>query len=580
MKKSIVSCVLLLIAALISSQSLGQPVKQYDVYKLESKIGKEVVRSQTHNQASITYIDIVTNDRGTAMKLNAVVSFNNYGVKYISKGNTSRFKTENIDTTSNQKESFCLSDNGSISVRELLVNFWLEAGKPVKIISALTGKPISVTFINHEPNPLNGNKLSVFRLNNGLDEILWLDENNKAVYLTYCDTEGDKREVLDNRYSRYLFAFNEKSNSYLIRSTLQNNAINAQRFSTMAIVGGNIIDVVHNGAMLSNSLLLLKNGKIEYIGRYDKALIPPGAKVIDATSKYLIPGLWNMHVHIFHPEYIKRELLTGVTSVRDMGNEFDLITLIRQETNTTSSAFPYVYSAGLIDGKSKNSLGTVLVDSEKEIKGIVKRYYDAGFNQIKIYSYIKKNSFNSIVQQAIPYHMQVVGHLPVGYTLNYFVDNGISSLSHIHYFMNNLKWGGNLKQDNEMLLDKLLSHKVYIDPTLNVYNLTHDVKLPYYNRIVKLLFDYGVPIVAGTDNEGTVAQELQSYVKAGLTPLEAIRTATIVPAIIMKADTQYGSIEKGKNSDILILDANPLVDIANLSKISYVTKGEWVISNK
>jgi imidazolonepropionase-like amidohydrolase len=82
-----------------------------------------------------------------------------------------------------------------------------------------------------------------------------------------------------------------------------------------------------------------------------------------------------------------------------------------------------------------------------------------------------------------------------------------------------------------------------------------------------------IPIVAGTDvgvPGHTLHRELELYVKAGLTPLEAIQTATLTPARVMKVDNEVGTIEAGKRADIIILDANPLENISNIRKIRFV----------
>ncbi|WP_295771650.1 amidohydrolase family protein [uncultured Mucilaginibacter sp.] len=556
----------------------AQSVKQYNVYKLERNIGNEVVHLGTPSDLTDFSTQIKTKDRGTEMKLSAGISLKAGGIRYSSKGNTSRFKTESIDTTVTVRNAFPLTNNGSIALRKSLIDFWKQQGKPKFITNALTGAKIGVELIDFENNKLEGSELFLYKINNGLDELLWLDDQYNAVFLSYCDSEGDKREVIDAKYERFFSDLNKKSNSVLLNTILSNKSLKTQHHKIIAITGGNIIDVENDGNMITNSLLVSIDGKISYVGVYDKSVIPANAKFIDASGKFIIPGLWNMHAHLFHPEYLKKELLSGVTSVRDMGNEFDNSVLLLKEANAADSFLPHIYSAGLIDGKSENSLGTVYAGNKQEIEKGIKRYHDAGFDQIKVYTYVKKNDFNTIVQEAAKYNMPVVGHLPFGYTLSSFINNGMNSISHVHYFMNSLKWGGNLKEDNKAILETLLSKKIYVDPTLNVYNLTGDVKLPYYSKIVKLLFDYGVPIVAGTDNEGTIADELYNYVNAGMSPVQAIRSATIVPAKVMKTDALAGSIAKGKQSDVVILNANPLLDIKNLKQINSVVRGEWIVN--
>ncbi|RZJ64192.1 MAG: hypothetical protein EOO45_19050, partial [Flavobacterium sp.] len=282
--------------------------------------------------------------------------------------------------------------------------------------------------------------------------------------------------------------------------------------------------------------------------------------------------------HVFHPSYLQKALLSGVTTVRDMGNELDFLVQLKEMVGKRTVPTPNLYAAGLLDGRSAATLGNMPATNPAEIKANVKRYHEAGFTQIKVYSSVSKKNFDLIVAEAKRYKMQVVGHLPTGYTLGYFINNGLNSLSHVHFFMNNIKWSsGDLAAANKTLLHNMLAKHTYLDPTLNVYRLTGDKKIGLYFRLVKMFADYGIPIVAGTDNEGTVSEEIQSYVQLGLSPLEAIQSATIVPATLMGSAKESGSIEKGKAGELLILEDNPLVDIGALNKIRTIVLGEFVI---
>lgn len=571
--------ILFLLLSLCSvKNSVAQQPHVYLVHKLEKPIGKEEVSYLPSNPESYQLV-INSNDRGSVTKLTAGFSSSDAQVRYTSIGQTSRFKTENIDTTILNKGDFPFSSNGSIKMRESLVAFWMRSGKPAAIPSAFGKAPVRIKLMDTLQDPLTHKTLQVLKLDDGLEEILWLDVDGKAIFYTFCDSEGDKREVIDIRYTSFFNFLNQKSTSYLIESYENNQENFGKNYDHIAITGGKIIDLNDGGKILDHQLLLLKNGKIAYIGKLDRALIPAGALVINAEGQFLIPGLWNMHVHLFHPEYLKKELLSGATTVRDMGNEFDFIRSLKVAAIKPGFPGPQILNAGLIDGKSPNALGIEITGNETDIKESIKKYHDAGFNQIKVYTYVKKNDLAIIVKAAQHYNMQVVGHLPFGYTMDYFLKNGINSLSHIHYFMNALKLKNkDLKTENQALLDTLMARKIYLDPTLNVYSLTGSQKISFYKRFLKLFSDYGIPIVAGTDNEGTIALEIQNYVAAGMTPLEAIRSATVVPARVMGLASQTGSLEAGKNADLLILKRNPLLDIKALDDLNYVIKGQYVLN--
>ncbi|MBB2148586.1 amidohydrolase family protein [Pedobacter gandavensis] len=563
---------------ILPKHSLSQDKIIYSIYKMERKIGTEEVLSTQANGQVTDQINIVTNDRGADMALNCLFTSNSEKTSYRSVGHTSRFKKEHADTTFITGTNFPISDNGSIWMKSQLLSFWLKNGKPKTIKSAWNGELSTITKIAEETDPLTQQTLSVIELKNQHNEILWINAEGHAVYLASCDTEGDKREIIDNKYLSFFNNFNIKSNEYLIETYRKANKSLAVSYENIVLTGGNVIDLADGGKILYDNMLLIKNGKIEYIGKTDRQLIPEGAHVIDVTNKFLIPGLWNMHVHIFHPDYLKKELLTGVTSVRDMANEFDFVSRLKKSIAEPHFPAPRLMTAGVIDGNSKFSLGIVIATDDKTAKQEVKRYYDTGFDQIKVYSYVKKNVLTAIVTEANRYHMDVVGHLPVGYLLGTVVDNGIKSISHIHYFMNSLKWGkDNLITDNKVLLDHIKEKNIYLDPTLNVYSLTGDPKIGNYKRILKQLHAYGIPVVAGTDNEGSLIQELESYVSLGFSPLEALQSATIIPAKMMNMTHQSGSLHQGKNSDILVLNANPLENISALQQLNIIIKGQSII---
>lgn len=567
-----------LFSLLFTSTCFSQQLQKYSVFKLENKIGTENI-STSILESNTTYdIVIQTNDRGLAMLLSSKFSSFGSEIKFNSMGHTSRFKKETIDTGFKASSGFPLSQNGSIKMRELLISSWLKVGKPQTIKSALNGKEISITEMLKEESIPELKEFKAFRIHHDLDEIFWIDGTGKGIFLTATDSEGDKREVISNDNLPLFQKLNHQSTQYLLNAYQEQLKSVAKQYDLIAILGGNIIDVVRNGEIINNTLILIKNGKLDYVGTLDRSLIPPNAHLIDASNKYLLPGLWDMHVHLFHPDYLNRALLSGATTVRDMGNELDFISQLKALANKSTMPLPRIYTAGLIDGKSANALGNIQVKSKVEIEEAVKKYHELGFEQIKVYDYLKKSDFNTIVTEAKRYNMQVVGHLPIGYTLPYFANNGMNSFSHIRSLMNSLNWSSpDLKATNKELLDHIKAKNIYLDPTLNVFRLTGDKRIAAYERLVKLMFDYGIPIVAGTDNEGTIAEEIQTYAKLGLKPIDAIRAATIVPAQVMGAEKESGSIEQGKNASVLILDENPLINIGTLQQIRSIINGQFII---
>jgi len=558
----------------------AQETQHYQVYKLENRIGTEKVSIAGRTDSAAVAITISTVDRGRPLMLTASLTPNTTGARYTSTGQTSRFKQERIDQRYSSNEGFPLSQNGSIKMREMLIAYWIKAERPAVIKSALDGSAIRISEITDITGGYQADGWKAFLINNGLDEVFWTDAKGKAVFLTTTDSEGDKREVINDQYLPAFSKLNQQSTSHLLQSYQDHSDIEAKKNPAIAILGGTIIDITRNGELRNNTMVLIINGKIDYVGAVDKSRIPQGARLIDATNKFLLPGLWDMHAHIFHPAYLERALRAGVTSVRDMGNEFDFVKQLMDMVEKESTPAPNFYAAGLLDGKSPATLGAMLATNENEIKKNIAAYHDAGFRQIKVYSSVKKKDFNTIVEEAKRYEMDVVGHLPTGYTISYFINNGMRSISHINYFMNSINWSSSdLKTGNHSLLDSMRSHRIFLDPTLNVYRLMGDKKVAFYQRLIKLFADNGIPIVAGTDNEGTVADEIQNYMRCGMSPLNAIRSATLVPAEVMGEAQRSGSISQGKDGDILILDENPLLQINTLQRIPTIIRDQYVITN-
>jgi imidazolonepropionase-like amidohydrolase len=572
--------ILIALLSFIPFMAIAQEQRNYTVYKLENKIGTENFEMVKAGDSLNYKININTNDRGMNMSLtSSLKSFRQKYVAYRSIGNTSRSAKENIDTSFISNTSYPIRNNGSIKLKELLVNDWIRNGKPGYVLSAISGDTIKINLLDTVKFSEIDQKLMVIELRNlnSKNEILWMNDEGKAIFLATCDTESDKREVIDNNFVHLLDAFTSKSNEYLIQTYKNNNKSLGKSFTTLAIIDANVLDL-NTGNWIAKQMLILKEGKIIYLGKINKEIIPVVAQQIDATGKYIIPGLWDMHAHLFHPDDLKNALLAGVTTVRDMANEFNFINSLKTLNSSSTFPSPTILRAGVIEGKTAISLGAIQVSNGEEISAAVKKYHDAGFDQIKIYSKISRKNLPLIFEQAKRYNMDLVGHIPDALTLKYAVENGMKMISHVHYFMNAMKWNQpDLQKANESLLKLLKEKNVVVDPTLNVYLTEPQYKMDNYKAVTRFLFSNGIPIIAGTDT-GKIADELALYVSAGLSPLEAIKAATVVPAQVMKMDRQSGSIEVGKNADLLILNGNPIVDIRNINKIDKVIKGNFVIS--
>ena len=220
---------------------------------------------------------------------------------------------------------------------------------------------------------------------------------------------------------------------------------------------------------------------------------PENAQVIDGSGKTLLPGLWDMHQHLYN-ELAFLDIATGITTARDLGNAIDNLSKLRSEINAGRQIGPRVVLAGFIDGPGPyEGPIKVLAATPEEAKLRVDRYSELGYDQIKIYSSVNPELVPVIAEEAHRRGLRVSGHVPAGMIAEQFVRAGADEIQHINFIFLNFmpdvketrtparfvepgKRGGGLDlnspQVNEFIAFLRDRHTV-VDPTLmtfeNVY---------------------------------------------------------------------------------------------------------------
>jgi imidazolonepropionase-like amidohydrolase len=454
------------------------------------------------------------------------------------------------------------------------------------------------------------------------NELLWTDQQDRLVCIITNDAEGDKIEMLALPYEALLPTLIGRAATHGMRLFTtevgaEAKAKTAAKPRQLAFVGGTVVDVVQ-GRTIPNAVVLVDGGKITQVGPATKVKVPKQAQVIRAEGKTIVPGLWDMHAHFQQAEWGPAYLAAGVTTVRDCGNEFSYINAVQQAIDAGRGVGPHILKAGVIDGEGPTALGIVRANTPAEAAQVVQRYQDNGFVQIKIYSSVKPEMVQTICQEAHKRGMTVTGHIPEGMTILQGVAAGMDQVNHIPYVAKVLKRNA----DKSYVVNDTTSARIYrflkehhtvIDPTLGAFEMTdrplnEDIttvepaftSLPQplqalfltmgaepervaqaklmmesSSRLVKQLYDHGITIVAGTDMgfPGTsLARELELYVHSGLTPMQALQTATITPARVMKLAQRTGSLDPGKQADLLLIDGNPLQQIRDIRRVQLVVK--------
>lgn len=640
MKKYISLSCLLITLCCAAQQKNTTDSGVFLLHKFARNIGKETYYI-TSTGSGIRYdVNFRFVDRGSPVPLTArIVVSPGYDAKELwIKGSTSRFSTINDSIVIKGDAAYIKSDDSSYiskmkrpgfliagyspgTVQMLLLKYWEKHGRPA-VINTLPSGSLRIKKDGMDTLNANGSKLTLQRyIVSGLvwgNEIIWTDSKGNLICLITNDAEGDKLEMMAEPYEQLLPQLIAKAAGYsmrLFRESMRKTT--PSNSSTIAITGGNVLDV-QSGNWINNAVVLVENGKISKIGNSGSFTVPAGARVINANGQTILPGLWDMHAHFQQAEWGPAYLAAGVTTVRDVGNEFEYINAIQQAINSGQGVGPNILKAGIIDGSGPMALGVINATTKEEAIAAVQRYKQNGFVQIKIYSSVKPEIVKAIADEAHRQGLTVTGHVPEGMNALQAIDSGMNAINHAQYLYSLLKKNAAREIDwsdtaNQRMLTQLQHSKAVIDPTIGVYelflrSLDEDIKqiepafetLPPPLRslfehtgmpadraknfkpmfesmrsLIKVMHDKGITFVAGTDMGFpgySLARELELYVEAGLTPLEAIRTATIIPAKVMGVDQVRGSVSEGKVADLVIVDGNPLESIRNIRNVKWVMK--------
>ena len=527
---------------------------------------------------------------------------------------------------------FTISGYAPVTMQMLMVRYWAAHGSPSQLPILPSSGMVKIEPRGSDTFHVAGKDEKLDRyIVDGLiwgRETLWLDSDRKLVCLVSTDAEFDHFEALREGYESALGDFVSKAGAYGMSALAEiSRTIPGSHDSTLAIVGATLIDGT-GAAPLVDSAVVIHDGRIVAAGPRAKTKIPKEAHIVDAKGKFLLPGLWDMHAHFEQVEWGPIYLAAGVTTVRDCGNEFDFITSVRDAIAQGRGLGPRLLLAGFVDGTGRFAIGTARADTPEQAKHWVDRYHSAGFQQIKIYSSVKLEEVKVIADEAHRLGMTVTGHVPEGLNAFQVIEAGQDQINHISYIVDIMRAtlpdnasradrrtaSANLDLDSaeaKEALAFLKEHHTVIDPTLSIYELFNattanppasfepginkvpaqlaqpltDVGPPSENSelgqkifqkdlaLVGALRRAGIPVVAGTDQGvpgHSLHRELELYVQAGFTSMEAIQAATIVPARVMGMDKELGTIEKGKRGDLILLTADPLQDIHNSRSVEYV----------
>lgn len=405
----------------------------------------------------------------------------------------------------------------------------------------------------------------------------------------------------------------------------------------------------------ANSYVTVEN---ELITSVDSVLRnPQKIKEIDGSNKFLIPGLTDAHVHLFKsPNDLLLYIANGITQIRELiGEEVHL--QWRKEINEGRLgpdmyiSSPRLGSFGLVEGWWMSwSQGFDNIRNSNDAEKSVQRYYEQGYDGVKIYSQLSPESYAAVCEKADEVGLGVMGHIPFSVSLAEVYASEQSEISHFEEIMNALNrefgyynWENTeeffefLKTRSSEVADELLANNIYVTTTLfgtentvaNKFDLENQLRkseleyvnpglvewsslapgglgwLPEVSRhklpdnlneeqiagrrlhwetyqlaeeiVATTLIKKGVKLMAGTDANiplkvpgFSLHDEFISLKNAGMSPIQILKSATIVPSEWM--ETNAGYIAAGRKANLVLLEENPLIDINNTRSIYAVIK--------
>ena len=511
--------------------------------------------------------------------------------------------------------TFAISMYTPASQHLALLRFWMGRGSPASLTVVPGGPTREVKIAKRGADTVSVNGTRTILTRYSIDgvvwgiEYAWLDEAGRLALFTSAAGGLSFKAVrgeLVPAYDALMEMAARAAITDLATIVARAKAVaDGSAAGSVALVGATLIDGTGRAA-ISDATVIVANGRIVAAGAGASAPVPAGARRIDAKGKTIIPGLWDSHAHINQLEWTPVYLAAGITTVRDMGNEIAYVTALKKFVQSGTS--PNLIFAGLVDGPGPNAFGALSAATPAEGRAIVRRYHALGFQQMKLYDLLAPDVVGAICDEAHKLGMVVSGHIPRALTMLAAIDSGMDQVAHMpiraapgsdslntiiahllarHTVMDPMaSWneiGGHSQAEPLQSFQPVTQHvpPVFMQTraagwgSATTDTATAHLRLSRTLAIVGALYKAGVPFVVGTDGGVpgfSVYREMELYVKAGMTPMDAIRSATSVPAKAMRMDGDVGTLERGKRADLLVLDANPLDDISNIRTVRLVMK--------
>ena len=364
--------------------------------------------------------------------------------------------------------------------------------------------------------------------------------------------------------------------------------------------------------------------------------LPLAAKnVINLTGKYIIPGLFDMHAHVGNvlknsynqsesEDMLSMLLAYGITTIRNTGGPTEQSVALKKDISEGKIMGPQIFTAGQLLNTPQIPVPFVekQVITEQDVRQEVRNQIEAGVDYVKLYVGLTPKLAQAAIHEAHSNGTKVIGHLYLTswtYAANLGVGDNKTAVNHIDFLTHGVPVSPSLlsKENRQKFLEAgdhpfnhflwldlvdlngpeisemikaVANNSIPVDPTLDIYEAMikgepeYQYLWPKVLQLTKMMYDNGVPILSGTDIPNfdlvpgaSLHHELELLVEAGIPPLEVIKIATRNGAQALDIERDVGTIEPGKQADMIVLSENPLDDISNTKKIETVINNGQLI---
>lgn len=645
--KSLLLSALCAVASVLAPAVSAQTI-EYTVLTLGKPSGTEVV-TRTQGTSSSKY---AFNDRGRGPELKAEwrvdgmgrpVAFHATGKSYMKTPVHEVFAQNEHGTAwstgaqkggANSLDGFYLPLNAPPSYQAVLASALLRAsGQTLALLPS--GRATAREAAREEVKLASGETVTVRAIEiTGLDyepQFVWLDENDRL----FADVSG-------------WFSVVQKPAAERVQHLLEvQEALKRERLRALA---ARLRKVPAGPVLISNSRLfdprtlrvtsatsvLVVGNRIAAVGPDGMVPVPKNAQRIDAGNCFLMPGLWDNHVHIYGAHPIL-DLASGITTVRDLANDEQTLPDLERRIDQGEEVGPRILKAGFIDADGPYSGPTrARIKNIEEAERWIDWHAGHGYTQIKVYSSLDPKMVAPLASLAHARGLRFSGHVPAYMTAQQFIEAGADELQHLNFvFLNFLSAEAPDTRDTTRFtavgrhamdidpatpgvakfIQLMADRQTVLDPTINafeeMYEGADDRVSPGYESIVsrlppvvargmvggrvagtpedqpryahamhslkrmlKAVHDAGVILIPGSDSVPGfgLVRELEIWSAAGIPNAQVLRAATLTSAQVNRRAGELGVVAPGQLADFIVLDGDPLRDISDLHKVRMVVK--------